>query len=141
MREQGPKRCKSGHGAGQWPWAQSSLHLRGQASAASAGFSCTAINPFCSQARAARLIARFIENTDTALPKLRDLIPKLESPRKMLSNGVFRFVRRQRVLRLEPKLAAPGAHDPGYSHRTSIQDTSVVESLSLSVTLAKSLYL
>ena len=36
MREQGPKRCQSGHGAGQWPWAQSSLHLRGPASAASA---------------------------------------------------------------------------------------------------------
>ena len=36
MREQGPKRCQSGHGAGQWPWAQSSLHLRGPASAARA---------------------------------------------------------------------------------------------------------
>ena len=40
LREQGPKRCQSGHGAGQWPRAQSSLHLRGPASVASAGFSC-----------------------------------------------------------------------------------------------------
>ena len=46
------------------------------------------------------LLLHLIENTETALAKLRDLIPKLESPRKMLSNGVFRFVRRQRVLRL-----------------------------------------
>ena len=48
-----------------------------------------------------------------ALAQLQHLIPKLESSRKMLSNGVFRFVRRQRVLRLEPKLAAPGAHELG----------------------------
>ena len=41
MREQGPKRCKGGHGAGQWPWAQSSLHLRGPAERCEARlFSC-----------------------------------------------------------------------------------------------------
>ena len=114
MREQGPMRCQSGHGAGQWPWAQSSLHLHGQASAASAASVAQSHQPFCRQ-RAARLIARFIENTDTALPKLRDLIPKLESSRKMLSNGVFRFVRRQRTRGLHPKLAAARARDPGYS--------------------------
>ena len=39
LREQGPKRCQSGHGAGQWPWAQSRLHLRGPASAARPGSS------------------------------------------------------------------------------------------------------
>ena len=45
LREQGPKRCQSGHVAGQWPWAQSSLHSVWPSERCE-GFSCSEPSTF-----------------------------------------------------------------------------------------------
>ena len=72
LREQGPKRCQSGHGAGQWPWAQSSLHLRGPASAASARLQLPrAIN--LSAGAGPRLYIRLSQIVQLVGPTFRDL--------------------------------------------------------------------
>ena len=111
-----PKQCQSGNGAGQWPWAQSSLHLRGPASAASA------------RLQLARAI-NFLQAPDLAYSPKIEIVHRGNRTALFVSSdatrcadhyGMLRYGRLQRVVsRLQVKVwsALAAGHRVGESER------------------------